>query len=35
MEEADHAYSGSIPGNPGKLIIRMKEFRPPLQGVSS
>src|ERR1700730_17512071 len=22
MEEADHAYSGSIAGNPGKLIIR-------------
>jgi NADPH:quinone reductase-like Zn-dependent oxidoreductase len=25
MEEADHAYSGSIAGNPGKLIIRTKE----------
>jgi NADPH:quinone reductase-like Zn-dependent oxidoreductase len=25
MEEADHAYSGSITRNPGKLIIRMKE----------
>jgi NADPH:quinone reductase-like Zn-dependent oxidoreductase len=24
MEEADHAYSGSIAGNPGKLIIRTK-----------
>jgi NADPH:quinone reductase-like Zn-dependent oxidoreductase len=22
MEEADHAYDGSIAGNPGKLIIR-------------
>src|ERR1700749_3626706 len=21
MEEADHAYNGSIPGNPGKVII--------------
>ena len=30
IEEADHAYSGSIAGNPGKLIIRTKEFRPPL-----
>jgi NADPH:quinone reductase-like Zn-dependent oxidoreductase len=27
MEEADHAYSGSIAGHPGKLIIRTKEFR--------
>jgi NADPH:quinone reductase-like Zn-dependent oxidoreductase len=25
IEEADHAYSGSIAGNPGKLVIRMKE----------
>ena len=25
MEEANHAYSGSIAGNHGKLIIRMKE----------
>ncbi len=24
MEEADHAYNGSIAGNPGKLIIRTK-----------
>ena len=24
MEEADHAYSGSIAGNPGKLIIQTK-----------
>jgi hypothetical protein len=24
MEEVDHAYSGSIAGNPGKLIIRTK-----------
>jgi hypothetical protein len=24
MEEAGHAYSGSIAGNPGKLIIRTK-----------
>jgi NADPH:quinone reductase-like Zn-dependent oxidoreductase len=24
MEEADHAYSGSIAGNPGKVIIRTK-----------
>jgi hypothetical protein len=30
MEEADHAYSDSIAGNPGKLIIRTKEFRPTL-----
>jgi NADPH:quinone reductase-like Zn-dependent oxidoreductase len=29
MEEAHHAYSGSIAGNPGKLIIRTKEFRTP------
>jgi NADPH:quinone reductase-like Zn-dependent oxidoreductase len=25
MEDADHAYSGLIAGNPGKLIIRTKE----------
>jgi NADPH:quinone reductase-like Zn-dependent oxidoreductase len=25
LEEADHAYSGSIAGNPGKLVIRTKE----------
>jgi hypothetical protein len=30
MEEADHAYNGAIAGNPGKLIIRTKEFRPAL-----
>jgi NADPH:quinone reductase-like Zn-dependent oxidoreductase len=24
MEEADHAYSGTIAGNPGKLVIRTK-----------
>jgi hypothetical protein len=24
MEEADHAYSGSVAGNPGKLVIRTK-----------
>ena len=27
MEEADRAYSGSITGNPGKLVIRTREFR--------
>jgi hypothetical protein len=24
MEEADHAYSGSIAGQPGKVIIRIR-----------
>jgi len=28
MEEADHAYSGSITGKPGKLVIRTREYRP-------
>src|ERR1700761_745119 len=31
IEEADDAYNRSIAGNPGKLIIRTKEFRPPLE----
>jgi NADPH:quinone reductase-like Zn-dependent oxidoreductase len=26
IKEADHAYSGSIAGNPGKVIIRTKEL---------